>query len=89
MIVDVFAELFSSLIDLAVVHHQIAVVVSCPCVLIDCFCNCNSCLFVALAISLTMEGLLEVVKAFVDPHGRSKSRVKSIYFMYDLLSNVT
>ena len=40
IIMDVFAELFP-LIDLAVVHHQIAVVVSLS-LRIECFCNYNS-----------------------------------------------
>ena len=78
---DVFAELFflffSYLIDLAVVHHQIAVVVSCLCLLIVSATAAHAFLFV----SLTMEALLEVGKVFVDLHGRSKSRVKCIYYV--------
>ena len=48
MIVDVFAELFFSFssIDLAVVHHQIAVVVSYPWLMIVSVTATHVCLFV-------------------------------------------
>lgn len=80
VIVDVLIEFlfFPSLIDLAVVHHQISVVVSRSCVLTISETQVFS--PVARVFSSTMEGLL-VAKAFVDPLGRFKRKVNRNVFI--------
>ena len=72
---EVFAEFFSSSIDLAVVHQQIASVVSRPCVLIV-FLQLQHTSVCFFSVSLRMAGLLEVVKVFEDLRGiRSRSSI--------------
>lgn len=90
MIVDVFAELFI----VSFLFNRFSCYSSSDCgrgelsLSVDCFCNCNSCLFVsflALYVSLRMAGLLEVAKVFVDLHGRSKSRMYLYVYFWNVI----